>query len=81
MTAEIFPFPLRATQSWRYIAETYARRRDKAAYAKGVIDNNIERMQRLGVAPERAAAEIRELESLFARLDEMKQQQERQATA
>ena len=61
MSAEIIPFPLRATQSWRFIAEEYAKRRpctdlrrDKAAYAKRVIDGNIERMQRLGVSPEPA---------------------------
>jgi hypothetical protein len=94
MSAEIISFPLRATRTWRYIAEEYIRRhdkavygkrvpegRDKAAYAKGVIEGNTERMQRLGVSPDLIAAEIREIESLFARLDEMKQQQERHATA
>jgi hypothetical protein len=76
MSAEIIPFPLHATRTWPYIAEEYIRRhdktaygkrvperRDKAAYAKGVIDNNIERMQRFGVSPELIAAEVREIES------------------
>jgi hypothetical protein len=81
MSAEVIPFPLHATQSWRFIAEEYAKRRsctdlrrDKGAYAKRVIEGNTERMQRLGVSPERAAAEIREIEALFARLDEQQQQ-------
>lgn len=72
--AEVISFPLRRTQSWRYIATEYARRPengryDKAAYAEKVIAGNIERMQRLGVAPDRIDAEIAQLETLFCGLD------------
>ena len=76
MSAEIIPFPLHATRTWRFIAEEYAKRRpctdlrrDKAAYAERVIDGNIASLQRLGVSPERIAARIHEIESLFASLD------------
>jgi hypothetical protein len=94
MSAEIIPFPVRASSSGRFIAEEYSRLhdkaasgksvpegRDKAAYAKRVIEGNIESMKRLGVSSDRIAAEIREIEAMFARLDEIKQQQEHQSAA
>ena len=69
-TAEVIPFPLRRTQTWRFIVAEHARRPDKGrydktAYAAKVIEGNLERLQRLGVAQERIDAEIASLESLF----------------
>lgn len=69
-SAEIIPFPLRRTQSWRFIAEEYARRPDKgrydkASYAEKVIQANSERLQRLGVSRPRINAEVASLSSLF----------------
>ena len=74
-TAEIVPFPLSRTQSWRNIAQTYAGRPwngryGKAAYAEGVITNNIERLQRLGVSQSRIDAEVASLHRLFAALSQ-----------
>jgi hypothetical protein len=73
-SAEILPFPLRRTPSWRNIQEIYAGRPcngrySKANYADGVIKANTGRLQRLGVAPDRIRAEVAQLESLFYRLD------------
>jgi hypothetical protein len=72
-TAEVIPFPIRRTQSWRNIQDIFAGRPwngrySKANYADGVIKANIERLERLGVAPERVAAEVTSLESMFAAL-------------
>jgi hypothetical protein len=69
-TAEIIPFPLRRTSHWRNIQEIYAGRHNngkysKSNYAKGVIEANTERLQRLGVAQARIDAEIACLEHLF----------------
>jgi hypothetical protein len=74
-SAEIIPFPLRRTQSWRFIAAEYARRPekgryDKADYAEKVISGNRERLDRLGVAQEHIHDEIAALERLFLRLGE-----------
>lgn len=74
-SAEIIPFPLRRTQSWRFIAAEYARRPekgryDKADYVQKVINGNIERLQRLGVTQQHIDAEIAALERLFLRLGE-----------
>jgi hypothetical protein len=77
MTAEIVPFPLRATQSWRFIAAEYARRRDKAGYARKVIAGNIERLQGFGVSQERIDREIANLEWLFQRLGNAQEEKAR----
>jgi hypothetical protein len=75
-TAEIIPFPIRRTRSWRNIQEIYAGRHNatgkytKANYAKGVLESNTQRLQRLGVAQERIDMEIAALEHLFQRLGE-----------
>jgi hypothetical protein len=71
-SAEIIPFPLRRTQSWRFIAEEYARRPDngrydKTSYADKVVNANAERLQRLGVSQARIDAEIASLQALFYR--------------
>jgi hypothetical protein len=73
-TAEIIPFPLRRTPHWRNIQEIYAGRHNngkysKANYAKGVIEANTERLQRLGVAQKYIDSEIASLRALLWRLD------------
>lgn len=74
-TAEVIPFPLRRTSSWRFIADEYARRPvkgryDKAAYAEKVIAGNVERLLRLGVSQEHIDAEVASLERLFYSLSD-----------
>lgn len=66
-SAEIFPFPLRRTLSWRCIADEHARRQGKAkvAYAEKVINGNIERLRGLGVSQRRIDAEVASLQSVF----------------
>jgi len=82
MTAEIVPFPIACTPTWRLIAETYMARSDKAAYAKKVIDGNRNRLLRFGVAPEVIEKEIRQIERLFQRLgNHPKPLQKRRAVA
>jgi hypothetical protein len=77
-TAEVIPFPLARTSSWRFIAAEYASRPekgryDKAAYAEKVIQGNVERLQRLGVEQKYIDAEIASLERLlFALRDDEK---------
>jgi hypothetical protein len=68
-TAEIVPFPVRAQRNYVgfVIAEFQRRRGDKqkAAYADAVIQSQRRRLTGLGVSPDRIAAEVRSLESLF----------------
>jgi hypothetical protein len=65
MTAEVIPFPLHATSTWRSIEDEYCRRRDKAGYARKVIAGNVERMKGLGVSPDRIAKEVSNMEIMF----------------
>jgi hypothetical protein len=57
-SAEIVPFPLVATSSWRSIMAEHARRRDKQAYRAKVLDGNRQRLERIGVSPERIEREL-----------------------
>lgn len=70
-TAEIIPFPIMRTDTGRSIAAEFARRPvkgryNKSIYADGVLQVTSERLERLGVAPARIAAEVASLESLFS---------------
>jgi hypothetical protein len=72
-SAEVIPFPIRRTETGRFIAAEYARRPvkgryTKAAYADGVLKMTAERLQRLNVSQERIDAEIASLESMFSAL-------------
>ncbi len=73
-SAEIIPFPICRTSSWRFIAEQYASRPEKGRYSKGVyaekvIAGNIERLRGFGVSQDRIDAEISQLKSLFSAMN------------
>ena len=65
-SAEVIPFPISAREVYLgAIADQYCRSRRKKYLACDVISNHQAMLERLGVAPERVAAEIGYLEGLF----------------
>jgi hypothetical protein len=73
-SATVYPFPLRHTPTWRWIADRYMSlpekgRNNRAAYAAKVIAGNIERLRIFGVAQSRIDGEIAQLKAMFWRLD------------